>query len=145
MITSVYRYDNVSHGPGALETGLVCYGGGQEGTASKAWMYSKQRMATTKFRSPFQSRPQGLARKSKLHARPGRGSILPPLPRGLILPGQRHDLTRYYGLLALGQLGTGLESWEDQRQHIACGNGRAAASPSKPKDAGQDRPLPLQN
>ena len=32
----------VSHGPVALETGPVCYGGAEEDTASKAWMYSKQ-------------------------------------------------------------------------------------------------------
>jgi hypothetical protein len=36
MITSM-----VSHGPRALEIGPVCYGGAEEGTASKAWMYSK--------------------------------------------------------------------------------------------------------
>jgi hypothetical protein len=45
VITSVYWDDNVSHGQGALETGLVCYGVAQKGTARKAWMYSKQRMA----------------------------------------------------------------------------------------------------
>ena len=32
----------VSHGPVALETGPVCYGGAEEGTASKAWVYSEQ-------------------------------------------------------------------------------------------------------
>ena len=37
MITCI-----VSHGPVALETGPVCYGGAEEGTASKAWMYSEQ-------------------------------------------------------------------------------------------------------
>jgi hypothetical protein len=29
------------HTPGALEAGPVCYGGAEEGTASKAWVYSK--------------------------------------------------------------------------------------------------------
>ncbi len=38
MITSI-----VSHGQGALETGPVCYGGAEDGTASKAWVYSKHR------------------------------------------------------------------------------------------------------
>jgi hypothetical protein len=32
----------VSHGPGALETGPVCHGGAEEGTASRACMHSKQ-------------------------------------------------------------------------------------------------------
>jgi hypothetical protein len=31
----------VSRGPGALETGPVCYGGAEEGAASTAWVYSK--------------------------------------------------------------------------------------------------------
>ena len=34
----------VSHGPVALETGPVCYGGAEEGTASKAWMYSEHQV-----------------------------------------------------------------------------------------------------
>ncbi len=40
MITSI-----VSHGPGALETGPVCCDGAEEGTASKACMYSKHKHA----------------------------------------------------------------------------------------------------
>ena len=32
----------VSHGPGALETGPVCYGGAAESTIGKARMYSEQ-------------------------------------------------------------------------------------------------------
>jgi hypothetical protein len=40
MITSI-----ASHGQGVLETGPVsrCYGGAEEDTASKAWVYSKRK------------------------------------------------------------------------------------------------------
>jgi hypothetical protein len=44
MITSM-----VSHGPGAPETGPVCYGGAEEGTASKACVHSKHTLIPTEF------------------------------------------------------------------------------------------------
>jgi hypothetical protein len=45
----------VSHGPGALETGPVCYAGAGEGKASKACMYSKQHLSPPAPSPPLSS------------------------------------------------------------------------------------------